>query len=64
MTRANRLMISAQSPLAPALLTLVEEVLLRDPAYIERVKRHYRVFRRAIDGRKKKRHRDGGSAPH
>lgn len=32
---------SNQSELAPALLDLVRNTLLEDPAYIERLKRHY-----------------------
>ncbi|MFC1652192.1 hypothetical protein ACFL3F_00590 [Planctomycetota bacterium] len=42
---------SPQSKLAPALLNLVREVLLQDPAYIERVKSHYWAFRNKIEGR-------------
>jgi hypothetical protein len=40
---------SPQSPLAPALLRLFQEVLLKDTAYIERIKRHYDLFRARID---------------
>lgn len=40
---------SRQSRLAPALLKLVREVLLEDPDYIERIKRHYSMFRRKVD---------------
>lgn len=32
---------SPQSPLAPAILRLTEDVLLKDPAYVDRIKRHY-----------------------
>lgn len=46
----NRL--SPQSPLAPALLEMVEGVVLRDPDYIERLKRHYRLFRETVDGKR------------
>jgi hypothetical protein len=45
---------SPQSPLAPAILRLTEEVLLKDPAYRERIKRHYALFRQKIDGGKLK----------
>ena len=52
---------SPQSNLAPAILDLVKQVLLRDDAYIERVKQHYKIFRNRIDkksvskiGKKKK----------
>jgi hypothetical protein len=41
---------SPQSDLAPALLDLVRNVLLRDNAYIDRIKRHYSMFRAKIDG--------------
>lgn len=43
---------SPQSSLAPAILRLTEEVLLTDPAYLERIKRHYGLFRQKIDGGK------------
>ena len=39
---------SPQTPLAPALLKLVKEVLLQDEAYVERIKRHYRMFREKL----------------
>ena len=42
---------SPQSKHAPALLALFQNVLLKDEEYIERVKRHYRMFREAIDGK-------------
>ena len=42
---------SPQSKLAPALLDLVREVLLQDPAYVERVESHYWAFRNRIEGR-------------
>jgi hypothetical protein len=42
---------SPQSSLAPAVLALFEEVLLPDAAYIDRVKRHYAMFRQHIDRR-------------
>jgi hypothetical protein len=38
-------LLSPQSSLAPAILELVKDVLLKDPAYIERIKRHYAMFR-------------------
>ena len=44
---------SAQSDLAPALLDLFREVLLQDTHYLERVKRHYAMFREKIDGKHK-----------
>ena len=42
---------SPQTPLAPAILDLCRNVLLRDQAYVERVKRHYRGFREKIDAK-------------
>ena len=46
---------SLQSKHAPALLNLFREVLLNDTAYIERVKRHYAMFRQEIKSQTKKR---------
>ena len=43
---------SPQSKLAPAILELIETVVLQDQAYIERVKRHYVLFRERIDGKR------------
>jgi hypothetical protein len=43
---------SPQSKLAPAILELIETVVLRDGAYIERVKRHYALFREKVDGKR------------
>jgi hypothetical protein len=40
---------SNQSELAPALLKLVRDTLLKDPAYIERLKRHYWMFKEKVD---------------
>jgi hypothetical protein len=40
---------SEQSALAPALLKLVRDTLLQDPAYIERLKRHYWMFKETVD---------------
>jgi hypothetical protein len=44
-------LLSPQSELAPAILDLIENVVLKDAAYIERLKRHYRVFRDVVDGK-------------
>ena len=46
---------SPQTELAPAILKLTETVLLNDGDYIERVKRHYEMFRAKVDGRGKMR---------
>ncbi len=40
---------SPQSNLAPALLDLFQNVLLKDAAYVDRIKRHYAMFRQKID---------------
>jgi hypothetical protein len=45
---------SPQFPSAPALLQFVKEVLLKDPTYIERVKRHYKMFRQQVDNNSKR----------
>ena len=44
---------SPATELADALLDLARNVLLRDAAYVERVKRHYRMFRNKIDAKAK-----------
>jgi hypothetical protein len=41
--------LSYQSELAPALLELVQTLVLKDPLYIARLKRHYQMFKVAID---------------
>jgi hypothetical protein len=40
---------SEQSELAPALLKLVRDILLKDPAYVDRLKRHYWIFKETVD---------------
>ena len=40
--------LSQQSKLAPALLEHIK-VILQDKAYVERLKRHYQMFRAAVD---------------
>lgn len=42
--------LSRQSALAPALLELVKDLLLSSPEYVERIKRHYTLFRKKIEG--------------
>ena len=44
---------SPQSELAPALLKLFQRVLLQDSGYIERVKRHYAMFRETVESKTK-----------
>jgi hypothetical protein len=40
---------SPQSELAPALLEMVRKVVLKDPEYIARLKRHYQMFKEKVD---------------
>ncbi|MFZ5909984.1 MAG: hypothetical protein ACOYYU_08215 [Chloroflexota bacterium] len=40
---------SPQSKYAPAFLRLVKDVVLSDPAYVERLKRHYQIFKEKVD---------------
>ncbi len=40
-----------QSDIAPVLFMLAKELVLSDPAYVERIKRHYRMFRDKVDSR-------------
>ena len=49
--------MSPQSDLAPALLRVFQEVLLPDTAYVERLKRHYVMFRKTVDKKSKKKGR-------
>jgi hypothetical protein len=42
---------SPQSRLAPAILSLIKEIVLPDRAYMDRVKRHYAMVRERIDGK-------------
>jgi hypothetical protein len=44
---------SPSTGLAPAIVELVRNVLLRDPEYVARIKRHYRMFKDRIEGRSK-----------
>jgi len=41
---------SPESATAPAILKLFRDVLLQDAAYVDRIKRHYQMFRGKIDG--------------
>jgi len=40
---------SPRTPIGPALVELVREELLADPAYVERIKRHYEMVRAEVD---------------
>jgi len=41
--------LSYQSELAPALLELMRDLVLKDPAYVARLKRHYQMFKEKVD---------------
>lgn len=40
---------SPQTRFAPAFLELVRDIILRDPDYIDRIKRHYQMFKEKVD---------------
>ncbi len=44
-------MASPQSNLAPAIMKLLKDAVLSDTEYINRIKRHYRMFRDKVDGK-------------
>jgi len=44
---------SPRTPSGPALVELVRNVLLTDPAYVERIKRHYAMVRAQVEKPKK-----------
>jgi len=41
--------MSPQSDLAPALLDMIRELVLKDTLYIARLKRHYQLFKEKVD---------------
>lgn len=41
--------LSPQSDLAPALLELMDELVLKDPMYVDRLQRHYWMFKEKVD---------------
>ena len=45
---------SPKSDTAKTLLRLATSLLLTDPGYVERIKRHYQLFRSKVDGPSKK----------
>ncbi len=49
---------SRQSKFAPTLLKLVTRYALQDQKYIRRVKRHYRMFRKAIEQKQETRNKE------
>jgi hypothetical protein len=44
--------MSQQSPLAPAILKFIAQVILADQDYVERLKRHYRIFKQNLASEK------------
>lgn len=50
---------SPQSSLAPAILDMVKNIVLKDKAYVERIKTHYRMFRGKVERRSNIRRRRG-----
>lgn len=44
---------SPQSKMAPAILKLFQNMLIQDKVYVERVKRHYVMFREKVEGKSK-----------
>jgi len=46
--------LSPQSDIAPAILKRVQDIVLRDQAYIERLKEHYGMFKNHIEKTKKR----------
>lgn len=42
---------SPHTSLAPAILEMARDLLLRDPDYVARIKRHYGLFRDKVDGK-------------
>jgi len=54
-------LMSPQTALAPALLNLAQNLLLRDPDYVARIKRHYRLFRDKIDGKSRGKSKRGAA---
>lgn len=52
---------SPQSDLAPAILRMIEDVVLRDPTYVQRIKTHYWMFRHQIDTKGKRTESKGKS---
>ena len=42
-------MASPQSRLAPEILDMVQKIVLTDQAYVDRLKRHYELFRKRVE---------------
>jgi hypothetical protein len=53
---------AVMSPLAPALLALVQ-ALLRDEAYVARIQRHYRMFKASVDAEARAKRARGRKRP-
>ena len=54
--------IGPQSKIASAILRLVKETVLRDSRYVERIKRHYRMFRDKVEERYREKAAAGGTS--
>ncbi len=52
-------MASPQSSLAPAILDLVNDIILNDRAYVERIKTHYLIYRSKVERRTSSKRRRG-----
>jgi hypothetical protein len=50
---------SPQSSLAPAILDLVNDIILNDRAYVERIKTHYLIYRSKVERRTSSKRRRG-----
>ena len=55
---------SPATALAPALLELTRTVLLQDGHYVERLKRHYLMFRQQVEGERRGRRPPAHGKPH
>ncbi|MBM4023803.1 MAG: hypothetical protein FJ280_00120 [Planctomycetes bacterium] len=50
-------LLSPATDLAPALVDLVRNVLLQDSKYVERIKRHYQMFRENVERNRRRQRR-------
>ena len=51
---------SPQTQLSEGILELAREVLLKDPEYVERIKRHYKMVRFKVESQPGKKRRKAG----
>ncbi|RZN38559.1 MAG: hypothetical protein EF813_04785 [Methanosarcinales archaeon] len=54
---------SSQSELAPVLLNMVKGFVLKDISYVERIKRHYRMFKDLIEKENRDKHNYSPTQP-